>query len=38
MQPLSDPTGDRSVKTVRAPPHKPLDKNLLWPASSRGIK
>ena len=31
MQPLSDPANNRTVKTVRAPPHMPLDKNLFWP-------
>jgi len=32
MEPLSDPCNDRQVKTVRPPPHKPLSKNLIWPA------
>lgn len=32
MEPLTDPTNDRRVKTVRPPPHKPLSKNLIWPA------
>jgi len=31
MEPLSDPVGDRKVKTCKAPPHKPLRKNLLFP-------
>lgn len=36
MQPLSDPTNDRTVKTVRPPPHRPLDKNLFFPAQLKG--
>jgi serine/threonine-protein phosphatase 2B catalytic subunit len=31
MEPLGDPLKDRQVKTLKAPPHKPLDKALLWP-------
>lgn len=31
MEPLSDPKKDRVVKNLKAPPHKPLDKSLLWP-------
>ena len=31
MEPLSDPIKDRQVKNLKPPPHKPLDKALLWP-------
>ncbi|EGR29243.1 ser thr protein phosphatase family protein, putative [Ichthyophthirius multifiliis] len=34
MEPLSDPVNDRSVKTVRPPPHKPLSQNLMWPTKN----
>lgn len=30
MDPLSDPVGDRTVKDVRPPPHRPLSKELMW--------
>lgn len=30
MKPLCDPKNDRMVKTIKPPPHKPLDSNLLW--------
>jgi serine/threonine-protein phosphatase 2B catalytic subunit len=33
MEPLCDPVGDRKVKTCKAPPHKPLRKNMLFPDS-----
>jgi hypothetical protein len=36
MLPLSDPNNDRVVKTVRAPPHRPLDKHLFWPQQLKG--
>lgn len=31
MEPLSDPKNDRQVKSLKPPPHKPLDKALIWP-------
>ena len=31
MEALSDPCKDRTVKSVKAPPHKPLSKKLFWP-------
>ena len=31
MEPLSDPKGDRAVKTVKPPPHRPLYRHLIWP-------
>lgn len=31
MEPLSDPKKDRVVNNLKAPPHKHLDRNLLWP-------
>ena len=34
MQPLLDPLKDRKVKSLKPPPHKPLDKDLLWPSGS----
>ena len=37
MQPLSDPNNDRAIKTVRPPPHRPLDKNLFFPPGLKGI-
>ena len=33
MERLSDPLDDRVIKTVRAPPHKPLDPLLMYPDS-----
>ena len=30
MEPLNDPKGDRVVKDITPPPHKPLDKKLMW--------
>lgn len=30
MEPLSDPRKDRAIKSVKAPPHKPLSAELLW--------
>ena len=30
MESLSDPLGDRVVKGVKAPPHKPLLDSLMW--------
>eukprot|EP01017_Pseudomicrothorax_dubius_P025657 TRINITY_DN2794_c0_g2_i5.p1 TRINITY_DN2794_c0_g2~~TRINITY_DN2794_c0_g2_i5.p1 ORF type:complete len:215 (-),score=21.28 TRINITY_DN2794_c0_g2_i5:30-674(-) len=32
MEPLSDPLKDRVMKSIRAPPHRPLDRSLIWPA------
>lgn len=31
MEPLSDPCGDRKVKTVKPPPHREISAKLLWP-------
>lgn len=31
MEPLLDPKGDRFVKSVKPPPHRPLYKHLIWP-------
>lgn len=34
MEALADPLKDRVVKTVKAPPHKPLPPNLMYPDPS----
>lgn len=31
METLNDPFDDRAVKTVKAPPHKPLAPNMMYP-------
>jgi serine/threonine-protein phosphatase 2B catalytic subunit len=31
MDTLQDPVGDRQVKTHKAPPHRPLSKQLMFP-------
>lgn len=31
METLNDPIGDRTVKTVKPPPHRPLAYNLMYP-------
>lgn len=31
MEPLNDPLKDRTVKSVKAPPHRPLDPKLMFP-------
>ena len=31
MDVLKDPANDRSVKTLKPPPHRPLSKNLMFP-------
>lgn len=36
MEPLCDPLNDRFMKTVRAPPHRPLSRNLMWPNKNSG--
>jgi len=36
MEPLSDPTKDRVVKSVKPPPHKPLSKQLMFPDRLKG--
>lgn len=36
MEPLTDPVGDRFVKTVPCPPHRPLKRELFFPASLKG--
>lgn len=38
MEPLNDPLKDRAVKSVKAPPHKPLDKKLIWPDPKKPAK
>jgi serine/threonine-protein phosphatase 2B catalytic subunit len=35
MDSLSDPTKDRVVKSVKAPPHKPLARALIWPDKNK---
>ena len=37
MDSLSDPKGDRIVKNVKAPPHRPLSTNLMFPDKLKGI-
>ncbi len=36
MDTLADPLKDRIVKTLKPPPHKPLDKTLIWPEKLKG--
>ena len=36
MEVLLDPVGDRMVKTVTPPPHRPLSYELMFPASLKG--
>ena len=31
MEPLCDPNGDRKIKDLPAPPHRPLGEDLLYP-------
>lgn len=31
MDLLKDPANDRQVKTLKAPPHRPLSRNLMFP-------
>ena len=39
MEPLCDPCKDREVKSVKAPPHRPLSRKLMWPdAKKRDFK
>ena len=38
MEPLIDPLGDRVVKTLKPPPHKPLSSHLLFPIKNKSIK
>ena len=33
MEPLKDPKNDRKVKSVKPPPHKPIDGSLLFPSN-----
>ena len=37
MELLADPLKDRVVKNLKAPPHKPLDKALIWPEKMKGL-
>ncbi len=37
MEPLKNPENDRVVKQLRAPPHRPLSKNLIWPPNSKSF-
>ena len=36
MEPLIDPLGDRMVKTVPPPPHRPLKRELFFPPNLKG--
>ena len=36
MKPLSDPFNDRQVNEVKAPPHKPLLEELMFPNTDNG--
>jgi serine/threonine-protein phosphatase 2B catalytic subunit len=36
MEPLCDPYLDRQVKSVKPPPHRPLDTPTLYPARLKG--
>lgn len=38
MELLSDPLKDRQVKNLKPPPHKPLEKSLLWPEKLKSTK
>ena len=35
METLIDPLNDRVIKTVKPPPHKPLDPKLMYPNPSK---
>jgi hypothetical protein len=35
MEPLSDPDGDRAMKDIIPPPHKPITTDLLYPDKSK---
>jgi serine/threonine-protein phosphatase 2B catalytic subunit len=37
MEPLADPVKDRVLKTVRPPPHRPLNRTLMFPEKLRSI-
>jgi len=36
MEPLSDPSKDRVVKSVKPPPHRPLARHLMFPEKLKG--
>jgi len=36
MELLSDPLRDRAIKSIRPPPHRPLDHNLMFPLNLNG--
>jgi serine/threonine-protein phosphatase 2B catalytic subunit len=38
MDPLKDPKNDRKVKSVKPPPHKPLDTAMLFPGNKGKLK
>ena len=38
MEPLLDPKGDRFVKSVKPPPHRPLYKHLIWPGGKCNLR
>lgn len=38
MELLSDPLKDRQVKNLKPPPHKPLEKQFLWPEKLKSTK
>lgn len=35
MEPLSDPDGDRAMKDIMPPPHRPMSDELLYPNKSK---
>lgn len=37
MDTLQDPANDRQVKTHKAPPHKPLSRQLMFPDRLKSI-
>jgi len=36
MEPLLDPTKDRVIKSIKAPPHRPLPRELMFPEKLKG--
>jgi serine/threonine-protein phosphatase 2B catalytic subunit len=37
MDSLKDPSNDRIVKTLKPPPHKPLDRKIMFPDKFKGF-
>lgn len=35
MEPLLDPEGDRAMKEIVPPPHRPISEELLYPSRSK---